>query len=389
MVLATLLRFSGALVLAAAVGLPALPARADSSDALATQVVSGANIALRNVLESAKKAVPVGTVAQVPPVNQPPVGGTAQQGLPTGFTYTADVSLAYPYGNIGKTGKKWLPGGFDAIATYGFDPTTRVQASYYEIQHYPVGFNSGTVPACVQGLPNCATADLSQIEPQVDVTTKDKFLLLIAEKLVKLGSFRGRAIPLVISPTYVSRTSKVAASNNGTDIIPFEYNGFPVFNVHTRTAQLDSLAFTLPILSTPKMFGTFTVAPTWLTHPNGLNQSNHAQLYQILYLEYNPTKRTKIFLEPQSSRDYLPTDLYPQHLIAYFLGVAQQISKTAFVQVILNSGGPTNYKPYGITSLNCQQAGNCANTTVPGIGGLKATQIQLQIGIGSASVIQF
>ncbi len=385
----TLFRFSVVLGLAAAVGSAAMPARAQGDDALTTQVVAGANIALRNVLQSAKKTVPPGTVAQVPPVSQPPVGGSHRQGLPTGFNYTADLSLAYPYGNIGKTGKKWLPGGFDAIASYGFDPTTSLQASYYEIQHYPVGFNSGSVPACVQGLANCATADLSQIQPQVDVTTKDKFLLVMVEKLVKLGNFRGRGIPIVISPTYVSRTSKIAASNNGTDVIPFEYNGFPVYNVHTRTAQLDSLAFTLPILSTPKMFGTFTVAPTWLTHPNGLNQSNHAQLYQILYLEYNPTKQTKIFFEPQSSRDYLPTDVYPQHLIAYFLGVSQKISKTAFVQLVLNSGGPTNYKPYGITSLTCQQIGNCANTTVPGIGGLKATQIQLQIGIGSPSVIQF
>lgn len=385
----TFLRFISVLTLTAAVGLPALPALADSGDVLGTQVVSGANIALKNVLDSAKKTVPAGTLAQVPPISQPPVGGSQQKGLPTGFTYTADLSFAYPYGNIGKTGKKWLPGGFDAIAAYGFDPTTSVQASYYEIQHYPVGFNSGTVPACVQGLPNCSTADLSQIQPQIDVTTKDKFLLLMVEKLVKLGSFHGRVIPIVISPTYVSRTSKIAASNNGTDIVPFEYNGFPVYNVHTRTAQLDSLAFTLPFLSTPKMFGTFTAAPTWLTHPNGLNQTNHAQIYQILYLEYNPTKQTKIFFEPQSSRDYLPTDLYPQHLIAYFLGVSQKISKTAFVQLVLNSGGPNNYQPYGVTSLNCQQAGNCANTTVPGVGGLKATQIQLQIGIGSPSVIQF
>ncbi|MDQ2679822.1 MAG: hypothetical protein M3Y21_02200 [Candidatus Eremiobacteraeota bacterium] len=387
--LANLLRFSVAVGLAAAVSLPALPVRADSGDAFGAQVVSGANLALKNVLKSEKKSLPQGTLAQVPPVTQPPVGGAAQQGLPTGFTYTADLSIAYPYGNIGRTGKKWLPGGFDASAGYGFDRTTRLQANYYEIQHYPVGFNSGVVPACVQGLPNCSSADLSQIQPQIDVTTKDKFLLLMVEKLVKLGNFHGHDIPIVITPTYVSRTSKIAASNNGTDIVPFEYNGFPVFNLHTRTAQLDSLAFTLPILSTPKMFGTFTVAPTWLTHTNGLNQTNHAQLYQILYLEYNPTKTTKIFFEPQSSRDYLPTDPYPQHLYAYFAGVSHLISKNAFVQVVLNSGGPNNYQPYGVTSLNCQQAGNCANTTVPGVGGLKATQVQIQFGIGSPNVIQF
>ena len=54
--------------------------------------------------------------------------------------------------------------------------------------------------------------------------------------------------------------------------------------MHTRTAQVESIAFTLPFLKTPKMFGTFTVAPSWLVHTAGLNQDNHAQLYQILYL---------------------------------------------------------------------------------------------------------
>lgn len=368
----------------------ALPVRADTGSALAGAVVQGANTAIKNAENAA--AVPhvsEGSLAQVPPVKQPPVGGSAQLGLPTGFSYTLDLSVAYPYGNVGTYGKKWLPGGLDAVAGYGFNSTTRFVANYYEIQHYPVGFNSGTVPFGIQGLPNTQPVDLATVTPQIDVTTKDRFTLLILEKLftVKLGG--GRVLPIVISPTYVARTSQIAASNGNSDVVPFEYNGFPVLGVHTRTAQIDSLAVTLPFLKTPKMFGTFTIAPSWLVHRAGLNQENHAQLYQILYLEYTPNDRLKFFIEPQSSRDYLPADPYAQHLAAYFLGVSQRVGRAGFVQLVLNSGSPTNYSPYGVTGLTCQQIANCSATTIPTVGGLKATQLQLQFGIGSPSVIQF
>jgi hypothetical protein len=383
-----LTRTAVATALIAALGLGSVaPALADGSDALANSIVAGANAGIK----AAMTKVPKGTVAQVPPVNQTPVGGQAQQGLPTGFSYTADVSSAYPEGNVGKIGKAWLPGGVDLVASYGFDPTTSVVASYYELQHYPVGFDSGTVPLYLQGnaTPLSPNFDLSQAN--INVTTKDKFLILSVEKLFSFN-MHGRTIPIVISPTYVSRTSKIAASPSNNDIVPFETNppnGFPVTGVYTRSAQYYSLAFTLPFLKTPKMFGTFTVAPTTLVHLAGLNQVNKVQLYQILYLEYTPTNRLRFFFEPQSSRDYLPTDYFAQHLPAYFLGAAERVGKIGFVQVVLNSGGPTNESPYGVTALTCQALPCTSNPVVPTVGGLKATQIQVQFGIGSPSYIPF
>ncbi|HVS45461.1 MAG TPA: hypothetical protein VMS32_02230 [Verrucomicrobiae bacterium] len=385
-------RTTVATVFVAALGLGGLaPALADNGQALATTVVAGANAGIK----SAMTRVPKGTVAQVPPVQQQPVGGPTAQGLPTGFTYTADVSSAYPYGDIGKTGKAWLPGGVDLVGGYGFNPTTRVVASYYELQHYPVGFNSGTVPLYLQGsaTPLDPAYDLST-GPQINVTTKDRFLILSFEKLFMLGNVKGRPIPIVISPTYVARTSKIAASTSNNDIVPFEPNapnGFPVLGVYTRTAQYYSLAFTLPFLKTPKMFGTYTAAPTTLVHTAGINQENHTQIYQILYLEYTPNDRTRFFFEPQSSRDYLPTDQYAQHLPAYFLGAAERIGRSGFVQLVLNSGGPTNEGAYGVTALTCQAlpCGSPSSQVVPTVGGLKATQIQVQFGIGSPSYIPF
>lgn len=399
----TFLRACAAAALAAALG--TAPAFADPTGIFGS-AVSGANIAIKNAENARQKQavhLPDGTMAQVPPVQQQPVGGAAGVGLPTGLTYTLDFSIAHSLGDTGNFGNKWLPGGMDAVLGYGFDSTTRFVANYYELQHYPVGFNSGQVPLflpngfpTIPGVnPSCvdlsgkSSANCAGIPSPLDVTTKDKFLLLNFEKLFNLGNVAGHNVPIVVTPTYVSRWSNVAASNGNGDVVPFvDLTGVPHTNISTRTAQMYSLAVTLPFLKTPKMFGTFTVAPTWLVHTAGLNQQNHAQLYQILYVEYAPTSTSKIFFEPQSSRDYLPADFYAQHVFAYFLGASQQVGKMGFVQVILNSGGPTNYSPYGVKQLQCLQL-PCSQNTLPMVGGLKASQVQVQFGIGSPSVIQF
>lgn len=396
----TFLRTCAALCAAAAVA--TAPALANPMG-LFGATVSGANAAISNAESAQTKQVihlPDGTVAQVPPVTQQPVGGTQAVGLPTGFTYTLDASIAHSLGNTGAYGKKWLPGGMDAVIGYGFNPTTRIVANYYELQHYPVGFNSGQVPlylppafpvppGCID-LSGTTSATCTGISSPLDVTTKDKFALFMFEKLFMLGKAGKHTLPLVVTPTYVSRWSVIGGANGNNDVVPFvDANGIPHTDINTRTAQVYSVAFTLPFLKTPKMFGTFTVAPSWLVHTAGLNQQNKAQLYQILYLEYNPTARTKIFFEPQSSRDYLPADPYAQHLVAYFLGVSQRVGKMGFVQFVLNSGGPTNEGPYGVNALVCQQLPCAPNQVVPVVGGLKATQFQIQFGIGSPSVIQF
>jgi hypothetical protein len=392
--LKTLGRAGIATLVALSLGLSAVPARADNSAASAT-MVSGANTAIKNAMDAQQQAQQKkqqeslqSKLAQVPPVSQQPVGGKAEVGLPTGFTYFADFSIAKPYGDIGSK-TNWLPGGTDLMASYGFNPTNRFVASYYELQHYPYGFNSGTVNTYLPPAFPTAGVPTQLSTLNLDLTTKDKFLLLSFEHmfLFKAGD---KTIPLVVTPTYVSRTSYIAQSGNNTDQVPFvdQTTGQPVTGVDTRTAQYDSVAFTLPFLKTPRMFGTFTVAPTWLNHLNGVNQDNSTQLYQILYLEYNANKNLRFFFEPQSSRDYLPTDYYAQHLVAYFLGATERVGKYGFVQAVLNSGGPTNESPYGVAYLKCY-ALPCSANTVPAIGGLKATQIQIQFGIGSPVVLPF
>ena len=385
-------RFSLAVIIALAnftaiisVGIIPQPALADADGALGQQVIPAANLAIRNALRAYAKAgteTPAPSTGTTQQSNSYPKIPTGEQaGLPVGFTYTADFSSAYPFGNVGDHGRRWLPGGVDAVASFGFNPKLRVSASYYELQHYPVGFDSGTVPLFIQGLgPAVGKVDLSTAG--IDVTTKDRFAILNIERLFNFGK-----VPLVISPTYVSRTSTVGVGHE--DVVPFEYRGFPVTDINTRTAQYYSLAFTLPFLSTPKMFGTFTAAPTWLTHLNGVNQENRAQLYQIFYVEYNLNDKTKFFIQPQASRDYLPTDPFAQHIYSYFLGASERVGKMGFVQLVLNSGSPSNYSPYGISSLHCLALPCSQNPVIPQVGGLKATQLQLQIGIGSPSVLPF
>jgi hypothetical protein len=366
-------------------------------DVFEQSILPGANTALKNVMSQTPPPKSDTNVAQAPPVSQQPVGPVI--GLPQGFTYSADLSMAYPFGDIGSYGKQgWLMGGADLSAAYGFNWSTRLVVSMFQLQHWPYGFNTGTAPVYLAGFRNpVGCADLSNGNAcgpgtgrNINVRTKDTFGVFMLEKLfvVKSDKLPG-PLPFVISPTYVTRGGQIGFAPGNNDVVPFTYNlpDGPVENIPVRTAQYYAIALTLPFLKTPKMFGTFTIAPSWLVHTAGANGGNSMQLPQVLYLEYTPTKTTTFFFEPQSPRDYLPTDPYPEHLFAYFLGVSQRLTKYAFVQATLNSGNTTNMGQFGITGIKCltvQQAIN--NQCGLAIGGLKATQLQLQFGIGSPNV---
>jgi hypothetical protein len=414
----TPLRAIAAVAAAATVGFSCPAARADGMENVYEQtVVPGANTAIYHAMEAQRKeraakqahqrrqapqfapgstSVVPGTVAQAPPVSQQPV--SEQVGFPAGFQYTADFSVAYPFGNIGTYGRGWLYGGGDLSLGYAFNPTTRFVGSLFQLQHWPYGFNSGLAPVYLAGFQNpVGCADLSNGNAcgpgtgrNINVRTKDTFGVFMLQKMVFPLAHLGVPLPLVITPTYVARSGAVGESIGNNDIVPFAFNppDGPVFQtVPVRTAQFYSVAVTLPFLKSPKMFGTFTVATQWLVHTAGVNTKNAWQTPQILYLQYTPTDTTTIWAEPQSARDYLPTDPYPEHVFAYFAGVSQRISKYGFVQLVLNSGGPTNMGPDNITGIKCltvQQA--LHNACGLAFGGLKATQLQLQFGVGTPGI---
>jgi hypothetical protein len=386
------LRVACATIAALSLATIARPAVADgTADVYERSILPGANDAIKNAMQ---RPAPVQQkVAQAPPVPQQPVGPYI--GLPLGFTGTADITSAYPYGNIGSYGKQWLMGGFDLSAAYGLNWSTRLVASMFQLQHYPQGFNSGLVPVYLAGFRNpVGCADLSDGNAcgpgtgrNINVSTKDTFGVFMLEKLFTIKSDKlPGPVPIVISPTYVVRGGQIGFSPNNNDVVPVTWNlpDGPVVNIPVRTAQYYAVAITLPFLKTPKMFGTFTVAPQWLVHTAGANTKNSMQLPQVLYLEYTPSKTTTLFFEPQSARDYLPTDTYPEHLIAYFLGISQRLTRYSFVALVLNSGATTNQGADGVIGIKCltvQQALN--NACGLDVGGLKATQLQLQLGIGT------
>ena len=364
----------GCVLLCAAVVFAPLSARADDAEARAVSagLLSPANAVLQRALQSQ-------TVAQtVPGQLQRPV---ENPGLPTGLVWTLDANSAWSFGKTGAPHGNRLPGGMDAVVMYGFNPSLRVVAGYYELSEYPVGFDTGTVPLYLQGFGLIGSTDLSN--PPTDATVKNKIFTASAQNLLTIGLGGGTKLPIVISPSYLARWGSIGGHDD-TQLI--ETKGFPSL-VRLRTYQAYLVAVTLPFLSTPRMFATATVAPHWLVHPAGVNETNHMQLFEVLYAEYRATKNDTVFFQPSRLIDYLPPDPFPEYVPTMIYGIAHKFNRWSFVQVSVQSGGATNRSPYGITSYTCQRLPCSTPQIAAGIGGLHAAQFQVQYGIGSPSVI--
>jgi hypothetical protein len=349
-----------------------LPALADVADAqaLSSAVIQSANSALEQRLgrDQVAQAKPVGEVEH--PLRK--------LGLPLGLSYTLDASIAYPFGDItGGNQQVRLPGGIDATLGYGLTPHVRVQAGYFVVQEYPIGFSTGTVPVYLQGL--SAPIATTSLVGTNDATVRNAILVLNLQTLVQIGK-----LPIVITPTYVARTGTIGGHS---DVETVEINGFPQ-QVNLRTFQYKVVAFTIPFLSTPKMFGTYTIAPQWLVHTSGANTDNSAKLFQLLYLEYRANAKTTFFIQPSLLQNYTPVDYYAGHIPTLIYGFSYKFDRLFYMQGQVETGTPTNpHGGIGITAVTCQQLPCAPNQIVPTIGGLKASQVQLMLGIGKPQVV--
>lgn len=358
-----------------------LSARADLSEAnaISSGLLEPANASLKRALSdlSANRDAAPADVAQANPVGAPQAP-IHRPSLPRGFSYNLDVSFAYPYGAINYNAK--MPGGIDAGFGYGFSRSNRLQVGYYESQQFPVGFSNKNVPFYVQGFtaPGTALAPIIQNTGPVDATTKDQILTVVDQNLFVIGN----KLPIVISPTYLAHTAKIAG---GDDTGLIEYNGFPV-SVRQRTEQEWLLPVTLPFLSTPRMFATATVAAQWLNHLNGVNQTNKAQIFLLGYIEYRASRSTTIFFQPSRLVQYNPVDPFPEYTPTFIYGLSHHFTPQTFVQMSVLTGGATNYQELGITGLYCQNLPSCSSVATSR-GGLKATTVQIQFGIGSPTVL--
>jgi hypothetical protein len=271
----------------------------------------------------------------------------------------------------------------DAIVSGGANGRVRFQAGYYELQEYPLGFDSGTVPLYLQGLASPIAQENLANNP-INTTIKNKIFVFTEENLFKV-TLGNRVLPIVVSPTYVGRFGTVGGGGDVQTVID-PNNGKP-YSVNLRTFQQKLLAVTIPFVATNKFFGTYTAAPDWLMHPGPIAETNHPQLFQLLYLEYRATPSTTIFFQPSKIPNYTGIDPYPQHLLAFIYGVSQKLSKLTFTQLVVSDGIPTNEPQNGITALTCQQLPCTPNNIAPTIRGLHAAQIQLKFGIGSPAVL--
>ncbi|MGP6159702.1 MAG: hypothetical protein ACLPYS_19760 [Vulcanimicrobiaceae bacterium] len=343
-------------------------ARADGIEAgaLRTALLDPAAAALQRLHDETDSPL----VAQANPIGQPRAP-LRQPALPQGLSYTLDFSMTFPYGDPGYNAG--LPGGIDAVVGYGFSRTQRLQVGYYELPEAPIGFTGSVVPLYVQGI----ASPIGTIRPNIDPTVKNNILSVVDQNLFTLFG----KLPIVISPSYLARWGTVGGHS---DVQQIEFDGFPT-TVRLRTMQAYLLGVTLPFASSPRIFGTYTIAPQWLVHPAGVNQTNHAQLFQLLYLEYRASKQTTFFFQPSMLIDYLPSDPYPEHVPTWIVGASYKFTKWTFVQIDSLWGAATNRSPYGVTAVTCISL-PCTNVA-PSLGGLHSAQIQLQFGIGSPSVI--
>jgi hypothetical protein len=362
-----------------AVAFAPLSARADTSEAAALNagLLDSTNAALQRAMQdehpTLAQANPVGTPQQ--PLRKP--------SLPQGFTYNVDVSAAFPEGDVGYNAGD--PGGMDAGIGYAFSRTNRLQLGYYEIQQVPVGFSNVNVPLYLQGYTGPGTTfpgtGLGRTNTGlVDVTTKDKIFTAVDQNLFMVGP-----LPIVISPTYLAHWASIGGLNQG-DVETVEYDGYPV-SLHLRTEQEWLLPLTIPFISSPRFFGTVTVASQWLVHTAGVNENNHPQFFGLLYLEYRASRKTTFFFQPSRLVQYDPVDPYPQYTPTFVFGLSYRFTPWLYTQWTWLEGGASNTGAWGITSLTCQRLPCTPNLVAPTIAGLHAAEIQLQLGIGSPTVI--
>ena len=334
-----------------------------------------------------------------------------------GFSYRVDLSSSFAYGDIG-IASNHLKGGFDAEVIYAPERYTRILAGHYSVDFYPVGFDTGVVPAYlssgVVGVPlpggriNCnvvatgvPTCPANLHTGQNDASVQDRVEVLSLQQIVYLGGL----LPIVISPTYVSEKGSIGGSDDR--FLAWDLKNSTFRDVHLRTEQKKSIFVSLPLIASPKLFAVVTAGPTWNMNTTGINSNgNSAQVFEQLDLRYFANPSTTFYFQPSRLPTYEPNDPYSVNIATFIEGVSRRIGgpkSPLFVQAFLLTATPTNPPNghsgrLGVVDVTCvggpANAVPCAsyagqnprtNTAVL-FGGTKSTSINLSFGIGSPSM---
>jgi hypothetical protein len=404
-----LLRAVFSLIAVGAMGLSPATARADGNSSTAWPIAPAATVSAQN--NDNTTIVPLGAprrIAQTQPMTPPKHIPLWREGL----DYTIDFSMARPFGNTGAPKTYGLSGGMDGIFRYTWGDSRRLAIGWYDLQEYPLGFDTGIVPLYLQGSavpigttpcsPTIPAGCVNLNTPPVTNTAIQNHILIAHYDQVFWTKLGGQDFPLILSPTFTQRWGTVGG---GTDLLPVEIDGFP-YTLHYRTGSFGAigLTFPVPLLTQPRhgLITTYTVGPQWLMTMQGANVDNHAQLVQILHTVWHPTPRIQIDLQPSLYPNELATDKWPQHYFTMIYSAAYSFGSDQrdpwgrpltqhlipFVQATVSMGGAINIAPYGITALYCQQLPCTSPSQIyPSLGGNHAAQFQLKLGVGRPSVI--
>jgi hypothetical protein len=374
----------------------------DVMSSVGIQAAAAARDAVRAreaLLKRSLLASPAPSGAETPP---PPItesNASKPQFLGDRMTYEADLSTMFAGGNT-NNGFANPPGGMDASLLYKITRTSRAYAGYFQFSATPLGSDDPDTPVVFQG----TTTPIGEIDTaalRVDATTHLRFQIYNLQQMFTIGGWHH---PLIIAPTYVSVRSSIGGTDDTGTLFA---NNEILTNVHQRSYETKGVNLAIPLFYGEKYFIAYTGGPIWNLNLNGANTTNHAQLLQSLYADYQPSEQITVFANVINSITYFPTDVYPYHVPTFHYGISKIFKKPFFLEAEVSTGGPsnpnyTNIGRIGIVDFTVPCARTAAGGTpsltcvalaqngvaVPVIGAQRYTTFTLMFGIGAAPLVR-
>ncbi len=315
------------------------------------------------------------------------------------LTYEADINMMASGGNTNQN-FAGMPGGINGSLLYKLTRTSRVFAGYYQLSAQSLGNDDTNIPVVFQG----TTTPIGTINAnalRVDATTHLRFQIYNFQQMFTIGGWHH---PLILAPTYVSVRSSVGGGDDTGTIFA---NGQVLTNVHQRSYQTKGINLAIPLFYAEKYFIAYTGGPIWNVNLNGANVTNHPQLLQSLYADYQPSPDITFFANAISSITYFPTDVYPYHVPTFHYGISRVLKAPFFVEAEVSTGGPSNpnYTDIGRIGIvdftvPCSRtaAGGTPSLTcvalaqngvaIPVVGAQRYTTFTIMFGIGAAPLVR-
>ena len=353
----------------------------------------------RSLLASPAPAPNTGAGAETPPPEITESNASKPQFLGDRWTYEADEAVMTAGGNT-RQNFAGMPGALDASLLYKATRTSRLYAGYYQFSAQSLGNDDAAIPIVFQGT-HTPIGTLNAQAARIDATTHLRFQIYNFQQMFTIGGWHH---PLIIAPTYVSVRSSIGGTDDTNTIFA---NGMVLTNVHQRSYDTKGINLAIPLFYGEKYFISYTGGPIWNMAMNGANRTNHPQLLESLFADYQPSEKITLFANVIRSIAYFPTDVYPYHVPTFHFGASQIIKKPFFLEAEVSTGGPSNpnytdFGRIGIVNLTVPCARTAAGgpptltcvalaqngVAVPVVGAQRYTTFSLMLGIGAAPLVR-